>query len=431
MPQVCDADGDECFSDQDWLPDRHGRERYATKGFKEISMFSGVTQRSYRKTAANINRVRHQEVGGTPSNTLRDQSVREGSNVLNFLEKKTQQVLQSHKVGGDGQLSEKSCLKKALEQYQPMEQPKRKLKTALNKVKKSMKHHKLNEKLTQQIKPTKLNKLYESEFDSINISVDDVGTKKQKETREKGVITEKQKNKRPTVQNTVAQIERPGQGFTLTGSNVAQVLRFVMAFLLNNGLTTQQLVFFTDGQRSIQGAITDFFSWHSHVKLILDWFHVVKKFKEGLSLACTGRGIRNKHLKTLLRMLWYGLIEQADEYLASISPNDLKNIEAINTLRGYLDRNKNYLPCYALRKELGLPNSSNPAERMNNIVTANRQKRNGMSWSENGSHALTALTTVTSNRATESWLNEGVVPFQFVDEQKNLHSAYQLTRSRI
>ena len=89
-------------------------------------MFSGVTQRSYRKTAANINRVRHQEMGGTPLNTLRDQSAREGSNVLNFLEKKTQQVLQSHEVDGNGHLPEESYLKKALEQYQPMKQPKKK-----------------------------------------------------------------------------------------------------------------------------------------------------------------------------------------------------------------------------------------------------------------------------------------------------------------
>ena len=45
---------------------------------------------------------------------------------------------------------------------------------------------------------------------------------------------------------------------------------------------------------------------------------------------------------------------------------------------------------YAMRSKLGLPNSSNPAERCNNLVTARRQKHHGMSGSEKGSYALTS-----------------------------------------
>jgi hypothetical protein len=80
---------------------------------------------------------------------------------------------------------------------------------------------------------------------------------------------------------------------------------------------------------------------------------------------------------------------------------------------GYFERNRAWMPCYALRRRLGLPNSSNPVERMNNLVTSHRQKRNGMSWSQPGSLALTALTVVVLNGHIQKWLKEKIVPFVF------------------
>jgi hypothetical protein len=60
---------------------------------------------------------------------------------------------------------------------------------------------------------------------------------------------------------------------------------------------------------------TFFFAWHGAASLLLDWYHVVKKFREELSLACTGREIRNRHVQTLLRLLWFGLLDRAIDYL--------------------------------------------------------------------------------------------------------------------
>jgi hypothetical protein len=98
------------------------------------------------------------------------------------------------------------------------------------------------------------------------------------------------------------------------------VLRFVLAFLLHNDLLTGRVHFFTDGYKSLQNTIVAFFAWHPGVRLLLDWYHVVKKFKEDLSLACRGRAIRNQHLRLLLRFLWYGLVAEARQYLARLSP---------------------------------------------------------------------------------------------------------------
>lgn len=413
---VYSADGKMIYSGTSWLPEQHGKQKYLTTGFKEISMFSGSIQRSYRKTVEGINRIRHHDDGGTPLNTLRDQTEREGTEILNTLEQQTNRLFEAHAIEND-RPSIKSKFLEDLQEFTPKTQPKEKISKALKVVEKSMKRRGFDDKSINKVKRRQRTKNHESKEDSINVSIDDVGAKKQKEKRKKGVISKRSKNKRPAVQNTVAQIERPGQAFTLTGTSVMQVLRFLLAFLLSNSLWKNRICLFTDGQRSLQDAIVGFFTWHPYTTMILDWYHVVKKFKEGLSLACCGKVVRNKHVWGVLRFLWYGMVKEAIEYLQNIPATDLKNPEMINKLIGYLKRNRKNIPCYALRKALGLQNSSNPAERMNNILTASRQKRNGMSWSKTGSHALTALTSVVCNKATKSWLQNKIIPLVFVDKQ--------------
>ena len=59
-----------------------------------------------------------------------------------------------------------------------------------------------------------------------------------------------------------------------------------------------------------------------------------------------------------------------------------------------------------MRAQLNLPNSSNPVERSNNLVTAKRQKHHGMSWSDDGSYALTALNALTVNKTAQQWLQK-------------------------
>ena len=93
---------------------------------------------------------------------------------------------------------------------------------------------------------------------------------------------------------------------------------------------------------------------------------------------------------------------------------DFKDDQVIARLTAYLERNRQWIPCYAMRSKLGLPNSSNPAERCNNLVTARRQKHHGMSWSEQGSYALTSLAAVTLNNATQQWIENRTIPFTWV-----------------
>ncbi len=111
-------------------------------------------------------------------------------------------------------------------------------------------------------------------------------------------------------------------------------------------------------------------------------------------MAMKGRVIRNQVLDDLMPLLWHGLTDQAIDFLNNISSELVRNTEKIQKLVKYLERNTPYIPCYAIRKELRLCNSSAIGEKMNDLVVADRQKHNGMSWSKNGSVALASITSL-------------------------------------
>lgn len=73
-----------------------------------------------------------------------------------------------------------------------------------------------------------------------------------------------------------------------------------------------------------------------------------------------------------------------------------------------------YIPCYSVRKKLGLRNSSNIGEKMNDILVSDRQKHNGMSWSKTGSVTLTSLTGLKRNKEHKKWFEEGDLEFELV-----------------
>jgi len=85
---VKDEDQNTNFNGLDMFPVRIGRQWYQTSGFKELGLIVGAAQRSYREITRVFNRSRHQEVGGTPLNTLRDGAQAEGLHVIDFMEKK-------------------------------------------------------------------------------------------------------------------------------------------------------------------------------------------------------------------------------------------------------------------------------------------------------------------------------------------------------
>ena len=299
---VVDEAGEIVFAGRRLWPVRQGRQWYPTAGFKELALLRGATQRSYRQTVGHFNRSRHQAVGGTPLNSLRDSAEREGRQVIEFLDRHRERVLSAHRFDAEGRPEPAAPVLGELESFAPARLSEPTIAEALAAVEHAMRQRGLDEELIEEVQHHRRDADYEQRHDTVTIAVDEVGVKEQKVQRvrrpgEAAATTTAPTDavvkpapvdqcpepqapampKRPTVHTTVVQIERPGQRFTLTGTSVAQVLRLVLAFLLTNALIVPRLRLFTDGQRRLPGAILTFFCWHPAVSLILDWFHLVRQ----------------------------------------------------------------------------------------------------------------------------------------------------------
>lgn len=244
----------------------------------------------------------------------------------------------------------------------------------------------------------------------VYISVDDVGVKHQKEERKSGKPKEHK-----YVENTVIHVQCGQRRQTLTAVGMGNAFRLLVAFLLANRLMEdRRLIFITDGARDIKENIAAFFGFRTYA-LILDWLHLKKKCKEYLSMAVKGCGKNREErredkagiLRCLLRILWAGNTQEAIDYLNTLDAKNVSNKYWLGQLTEYIDRKQENIACYAFRHKLGLRVSSNRVEKANDLLVANRQKHNGMSWSEKGSGALAAITALEVNGILDYWLRGG------------------------
>jgi len=211
----------------------------------------------------------------------------------------------------------------------------------------------------------------------------------------------------------VAHVQHVGATYALVAPSVPAVLRLVSALLVVSGLQDIALLFFTDGQRSLKDAIFDFWSVRGRVRLILDWYHLQHKCREPGSFGLKGSIAAKKvHIQALRRLLWHGLVDRAQAYIDALPPEAIRKPDVLAQIKGYLERNRAHIPCYAVRSKLGLRCSSNPVEKENDVVVAHRQKKNGMAWSEDGSHALATLAAVRRNGEADNWLRDGRLAFR-------------------
>ena len=112
---------------------------------------------------------------------------------------------------------------------------------------------------------------------------------------------------------------------------------FPIAFLFENALTGNKIQFFMDGHTILNEAILKVFCSFANIGIILDWYHLVKKCKEKLSMALKGRRIRNDVLRELMPLLWHGLTRDAIAFLESIDGEKVKNGEVLAKFVAYLE----------------------------------------------------------------------------------------------
>ena len=86
----------------------------------------------------------------------------------------------------------------------------------------------------------------------------------------------------------------------------------------------------------------------------------------------------------------------------------------MESLIGYLERKGRYIANSGVRKKAGLRNSSNGVEGLNMVNTAIRQKLPSMSWRENGSGSLSAISTLFINDQAVDWFFNHHISFSLV-----------------
>ncbi len=381
------------------FPEQKGKEIYKTSGYKEISIIYGATENSYRQTSSLINRVRHQE-GATPVRTVADNTEREGEKLIDFIGQKAKNILAENNFTQAGEPEHKTA------EYNDGNI---KLKRD-EEIDKAIEGCDLSEEEKAEIMKNPV--CYELPNGTVNISIDDVNVKHQKEERKGGDKEDGKSKEREYVHNTVAHIQTEGLSYIINGYGMLFTLRIIIAFLLNNDLLKKRIQFFVDGQKTLHSAILKAFFWFNNKGIILDWYHLEDKCKRELSMAMKGRQIRNDVLARLMYLLWYGMLDKAIEYLNNLSEGSIKDTSALARLINYIERNRPYIPCYGVRKKLGLRNSSNRGEKSNDLIVSDRQKHNGMSWSKSGSVSLATLSSLKRNKEYKKWFEENDLEFK-------------------
>ena len=163
---------------------------------------------------------------------------------------------------------------------------------------------------------------------------------------------------------------------------------------------TRRLLVLADGARWIR-------DWFEGLGLddkamIVCWWHLVKRVQQDLSRACYGREHRRAVEAAVLGALWHGRVEEALELLRSRA-GEMRNIEVLEDLIGYLEARRPYLPDYAARQRAGLWIASNRVEKFNDWSVSARCKHQGMEWTEAGVVSLAVLEAARRNGELSPW----------------------------
>ena len=363
-------------------------EPFRSKRFMKLVLFFSTVM-SNRTASALLNRVRLETEGGISPMTLSNVVKREGLNMQRYIEEQCVKTLEKNgiTIGDGGQLQREIEFSVEKGEYIAEEE----IQTAAKRL---------------EIESFNASD-YEMPGKAVSISVDGIYVKRQTECRPRSKQKEEQLKR---VNNTVVHIEKDENRFVLNSGTVIEAFEQLASFLLHNNLLEKQLSFFVDGARDINNMIYNMFG-KLNIKIILDWYHLEKKCLEQLSMALKGSKIRNEFMDKLRPALWFGKVDKAINLLQTLEPEKVKNPNLLEKLAEYFERVRDHIPCYALRKELGLRNSSNPVEKANDIVVAKRQKRNGMGWSDDGSLASASVSAANYNGQLDNWVNNGVINF--------------------
>lgn len=271
---------------------------------------------------------------------------------------------------------------------------------------------------------------------TVVLCVDDVGVHHQKESRQTTKEPSKEaaepwkkdaRSGKTTAETTVIYLRAKEGVYRFAAETVLRAVLTALGYLLHWGmLNDRELLIFSDGARNIKNVIEDVFSFRPY-SLNLDWYHLRKHCYEVFTMALTG-GAAHKERNEKIRYhfekrLFAGNIEAAIEYLDGLDPGIIKNQKKIEEIKGYLDRKREGIYVYAMRKQLGLVNSSNQGEKSNDLVVAQRCKHNGMSWTYEGLNGMRNIKLAILNQET-NWYTTKMLSFHPVALSSKIECQY-------
>lgn len=266
-------------------------------------------------------------------------------------------------------------------------------------------------------------KIYNTEEPEILLFDDGIQVKGQKTERVGRVesITNNQSpelgdNKTPVVLTDVAMLQTPNGDFEYLAApldidgeeplNLATVIRARILDLYGKATKPLNIVAITDGAKTIRLRLLSLFG--DAFVLILDWYHLCKKVRNLMSMIATNKEEKSIHVRFLLSQLWFGQTNIALNYLKHKVV--AKNYLVLKELIGYLEKHHSEIIDYDRRRRVGKCIGSGRMEKGVDLVVGHRQKKKGLSWSSNGSKALSLLKIAELNR---HW-NHLCFPFQHV-----------------
>ncbi len=271
---------------------------------------------------------------------------------------------------------------------------------------------------------------------NLYIAIDAVFVNEQTDSHVKGGRTEFP-DKKPKVGLWNIKVEWETGSYIITDPDLLNAIKQLMAFVLDNSLNKRHFIFFTDGEDCIFKMIKSFFGeWY--YTIYLDYLHARNKIFDRLSSALAARRepdprrepelykigpkkgqVKSQAMISVSRLfarrassiLWAGNVDELIQYLQNIPEEYVQKQFELDKLIGYFRNKRPYITCYALRRRLGLRNSSCFVEGINNTLVSARQKDNGMSFRVLGSSVLASYTALFQNGEDSEWFKESVFTF--------------------
>jgi hypothetical protein len=209
------------------------------------------------------------------------------------------------------------------------------------------------------------------------------------------IVTDKKGNKEITDKVSVASAKTDSQG---------TIKKLTLNALKKQGMNkeTKEIVL-TDGANNCWSVVKNLEKECGSVERILDWFHIAKKFTS----------IKHAIPEDLIELfdkakwhLWHGRPKTSVLRLKQLKEKitEQSTLEKIDGLVEYIERNKEYMAKYFLKKRNKKMFTSQLAETSVNYVINARQKNQQMQWSRDGAHNILQIRTSNfSNKLDEDW----------------------------